>query len=773
MGKKNRNGGNAGGPARGLNVDLVRRVSSAKEQAVLILRQSGHDEPLPNWDAERFTELHEALPAERRDTLAGLLGGFAELGRKLKDTVDAHRKLNDALRAKAEEADAKDLDFTARELAVAEREEGLLPKEARLADLERNLAEREADARNGFAAQSAAHLAELKAEVESQEAKRDALTAAVAECERALREGEAAKTAAIEAVEAALAVRERRVDALRRRVEAEVSELEDERVRLREEARREAQAEIENLRDAKERALESAKRAFDQLGKAEGELDALEDFRAALGNRDPHSLLDELVGLRRRARELEAGAADLDHEGLRVETLTLRGERDALRAQLDGVGRELAEKTEQLNRLRLGVSDRESLEREKRALEKHVQALTLRLNALAAEVDELGDRQRAPAPFPQLASMDSDPDMGTEPKLREVKDLKVFADELRHRIARSEPGVTLFYGEREIRLLLAGLAMSQLHILQGVSGTGKTSLVKAFAKAVGGNCTDIAVQAGWRDRDDLLGHYNAFEARFYEKDCLQGLYMAQTPAHRDRVNVILLDEMNLSRPEQYFAEFLSAIEKNDPRHRLITLSERALPGAPSLLVEARKVRVPSNVWFFGTANHDETTNELADKTYDRAHVQELPRIDGNEFEPRELQDAAYSSSSLQKRFGDAADDHAGDVDEMLEAIYGGPLTKTLKDRFGVEWGNRLGRQARAFVPVYFAAGGAPEEALDHLLASRVLRRGKVTGRYDATQEDLKAVEDALLETFRRLGDVLPEACVSLIEADSLAKGRGA
>ena len=103
--------------------------------------------------------------------------------------------------------------------------------------------------------------------------------------------------------------------------------------------------------------------------------------------------------------------------------------------------------------------------------------------------------------------------------------------------------------------------MSQLHIFQGISGTGKTSLAKAFAKAMGGHCTDIAVQAGWRDRDDLLGHYNAFEKRFYERDCLQGLYRAQTDAYKDRCNIILLDEMNLSRPEQYFAEFLRI-----PRH---------------------------------------------------------------------------------------------------------------------------------------------------------------------------------------------------------------
>ena len=156
-----------------------------------------------------------------------------------------------------------------------------------------------------------------------------------------------------------------------------------------------------------------------------------------------------------------------------------------------------------------------------------------------------------------------------------------------------------------------------------------------------GFCTDIAVQAGWRDRDDLLGHYNAFERRFYEKDCLQALYKAQTPRWEDTCNIILLDEMNLSRPEQYFAEFLSALEKNNPEERLISLSETSLPNAPAMLAEGRKIRVPANVWFIGTANHDETTNELADKTYDRAHVMTLPKQD-KRFTIKPFEPANYS-----------------------------------------------------------------------------------------------------------------------------------
>ena len=300
-----------------------------------------------------------------------------------------------------------------------------------------------------------------------------------------------------------------------------------------------------------------------------------------------------------------------------------------------------------LHRQYLGVTDKEHLEKEKRALEKQNQLLSARLNELGKNVDDLTRSQQSDSAVP---SNDLD---GYRIRIRlgariekrkscncqrqKVPDLKKFSKELRDRIAQAE-AVPLRFRLEDIQLLVAGLAMSRFHIFEGISGTGKTSLAKAFAKAMGGHCTDIAVQAGWRDRDDLLGHYNAFEKRFYERDCLQGLYRAQTDAYKDRCNIILLDEMNLSRPEQYFAEFLSALEKNDPKERLISLSESPLPNAPKKLDEGRKICVPPNVWFIGTANHDETTNEFADKTYDRAHIMTLPRHE-EEFEPESISES--------------------------------------------------------------------------------------------------------------------------------------
>ena len=74
----------------------------------------------------------------------------------------------------------------------------------------------------------------------------------------------------------------------------------------------------------------------------------------------------------------------------------------------------------------------------------------------------------------------------------------------------------------------------------------------------------------------------------------------------------------------FFADFISALEQPQERRRLTLVSD-PINDAPKLLVEGRHLPIPPNVWFVGTANHDESTAEFADKTYDRALVMEMPR----------------------------------------------------------------------------------------------------------------------------------------------------
>ena len=307
----------------------------------------------------------------------------------------------------------------------------------------------------------------------------------------------------------------------------------------------------------------------------------------------------------------------------------------------------------------------------------------------------------------------------------------------------------LYYSLDDIRLFIAGLAMSKLHLLQGISGTGKTSLAQSFARAMNNvydkdhsklYCEMVRVQAGWRDKEDLLGYYNEFEKRFNSKETLQALYRAQQPQFEDTLQIILLDEMNLSQPEQYFAEFLSLFETPDTD--FINLIDAGNENAPRYFVDKRAIRVPKNVWFIGTANHDETTKEFADKTYDRAHIMEVRRSQIETINPAYQKADHFSYSSLEKRFTEARLQYESMVNKILAILKDSDLAKALSS-VGVGWGNRLEEQARKFIPVYIACGGTASQALDHLLASKVLRRGKVVGRYDTSAEKLKNIQQSI------------------------------
>jgi len=741
---------------------------------------------LPELEKDQVSELDKVEP-EKKIELERLLADICDVAKRVRDLHEDAQKRTEDL-ARKEEAFSRRSDENKKRTEeihkldeeLKQRQVEIKKSESSLADKERELEKRELDARSGFAAQNVAALSDLKKEIVELESKKTEIQLGILQAEQKARDDESARASELMEREAEIANKERALQQQKRRLDAEWKELERERVQIREDALREAEQEIAGWKTAHQRAKDSRQKVNEELESTRQEIEQFRELSEVLAGRSAREILDELAAHKRRVTQLENQLASSQDDQLRAENEVLRKLRDEQKVQLDEVHIELADAKAQLHRLRLGVSDKENLEREKRALEKNNQILSARLNDLGKTVDDLTQSQQSEKPFPQMAWMDSasTADWIKDRKAKELRlpeqdvpDLKKFSVELQHRIAQAEEGATLHFRLEDIQLLIAGLAMSQLHIFQGISGTGKTSLAKAFAKAVGGHCTDIAVQAGWRDRDDLLGHYNAFEKRFYERDCLQGLYRAQTATYKDRCNIILLDEMNLSRPEQYFAEFLSALEKNDPRDRLISLSESQLPNAPALLVEGRRIRVPDNVWFVGTANHDETTNEFADKTYDRAHVMTLPRHEaGFKVEPKPK--ASFSYGSLMERFDAAVMQNADEVSELLAELTTGPLTSILQDRFDLGWGNRLERQAMRLVPVYMAAGGRKEDALDHLLASRVFRRGKVTGRYDATIDDLAAIEQALTTVWKGWKSE-PHRSIALLAEDRRRKERGA
>lgn len=464
-----------------------------------------------------------------------------------------------------------------------------------------------------------------------------------------------------------------------------------------------------------------------------------------LGDRAPEALHKELELRRQEVNQLRERLQQAPDPSVLMELQSAKAELDSQAAIMRDRELLLAQKTAALDRAHIAVGELETVREERRVLLEHKRLLDAKLTDLQNRLDQFINGEAGRSPFPECRRMDEDRKRQVSPAVRpQVPDLARFVADLQLRIAHQssqhEGGRTLYYSQRDLRAFLGGLAMSPLHILQGISGTGKTSLPLAFAEAVGAGRKLIAVQAGWRDRQDLLGHYNTFEKRYYETEFLQALYEAQTPEYSQRLYLIVLDEMNLSHPEQYAADLLSELERPTAADRKLDLMTAQVSAAPQSFIDGRRIRIPRNVWFVGTANHDETTKDFADKTYDRAHVMELPRHrEVFKFEPPpELE--PLSADAVDKAFANARrsyGDQATRVYECLDRKFAAPLA----EMFDVSWGNRLERQANLYVPVVIAAGGNAVEALDHLMATKVLRR--IRDRHDIRPPHYVALRDLL------------------------------
>jgi hypothetical protein len=188
--------------------------------------------------------------------------------------------------------------------------------------------------------------------------------------------------------------------------------------------------------------------------------------------------------------------------------------------------------------------------------------------------------------------------------------------------------------------------------------------------------------------------------------------------------------MNLSRPQQYFADFLSKLEQDAPELILNTDLERP---SPKLFKKNDTLIIPPNVWFVGTANQDETTLKFADKTYDRPHVMELKPSQESFDIPQPSPRYPISYNALTTAFKEAQKQHQSKATQAFDFLNDN-LSKILESKFKIGWANRLQRQINDYIPVVIAAGGSLTEATDHILATKILR--KVRDRHDIQLGDM-------------------------------------
>lgn len=313
--------------------------------------------------------------------------------------------------------------------------------------------------------------------------------------------------------------------------------------------------------------------------------------------------------------------------------------------------------------------------------------------------------------FPKLQLVDEKYANYVEPAFNNDISLEEFVDNYRL-FAASQ--LHLYYTPEIIRRFVAGMAASKLLILEGISGTGKTSLPYSFSRYMNNPATIVSVQPSFRDRTELLGYFNEFSKRFNETEFLRALYEAN---YRQEPTMIVLDEMNLARIEYYFAEMLSVLEMPSKDEWVLDLVPTAWDGDPVKL-DSGKIHVTDGTWFIGTANNDDSTFTITDKVYDRAMPIELnERADAFECD---LQPACeITTDHLLYLFQKAKVEHPIS-DEMMENIQ--KLDKYLLTRFKLSLGNRIMKHMYDFIPVYVACGGTELDAMDYIVARTVLKK---------------------------------------------------
>ena len=272
----------------------------------------------------------------------------------------------------------------------------------------------------------------------------------------------------------------------------------------------------------------------------------------------------------------------------------------------------------------------------------------------------------------------------------------------------------LYYDLDMMRYFIASMGTARIIILQGISGTGKTSLPYAFGKFVGKDTTVVSVQPSWRERTELYGYYNEFTKKYTETDFLRAVYEGNY--YRDP-HIMILDEMNIARVEYYFAEMLSILEMPRKEEWKVDIVTATWDNDPCL-IKAGTVQISDNLWFVGTINNDDSTFAVADKVYDRAIPIDLDsRADA--FECEKVPGVTISTDHLNALFDEAKQSYPISQ-EMLNKLE--DMNVYVIKNFRLAFGNRIMKQIKDFVPCFIACGGTEIQAVDFIVAKKVLRK---------------------------------------------------
>lgn len=210
-----------------------------------------------------------------------------------------------------------------------------------------------------------------------------------------------------------------------------------------------------------------------------------------------------------------------------------------------------------------------------------------------------------------------------ETPVKEKVNTNSFIDEVQRVMEKEE----LIYDLKDFAKFDVAAKTSSIVILSGMSGTGKSRLVKVYSEALGVNEYNglkfIPVSPSWTDDADLLGYVDYQSNLYREADTELVSFLKEASEHKDRKYIVCFDEMNLAKVEHYFSQFISILE-NEVGDKTLNVYNAAFESKLyNSNIYPSKIDIGSNVIFVGTVNIDESTLILSDKVLDRASVMKL------------------------------------------------------------------------------------------------------------------------------------------------------
>ena len=333
----------------------------------------------------------------------------------------------------------------------------------------------------------------------------------------------------------------------------------------------------------------------------------------------------------------------------------------------------------------------------------------------------------------------------------------------------------LSIGKDLITRAVASVITKRFLIFTGLSGSGKTKLAEAMAYWLANEPANqicmVAVGADWTNNEPLLGYPDAINDKRYCAPA-SGILKLLDQAYKkpEAPHFLILDEMNLSHVERYFADFLSAMESSSPE--LALHGQGTLKADGDLYVPARQA-LPPNVFIIGTVNVDETTYMFSPKVLDRANVIEF-RVSPEQMEAflavpaasvsvKDLagQGAHYAEAFVSRAKADASLDpsNAAQLQQDLLALF-----KPLSD-VGAEFGYRSAKEIARFVAIHRELSGIGwqyKDALDAQVMQKLMPKlhgsaRKLSGVLDtlkkfAEDHDLPLTKNKVDRMQKRLKD---------------------